>query len=341
MLHIKVRGGAYERGHMHGQRFSALIREHVAQYQLDAEWNQEKLHAVDVIQKNISSQLPDQLDEMSGIADGAEIPLRDLVALNYWIEVLQTTVGYGCSLIAFTNTPDGVLLGKNSDHDLAAVRYMALQQVRADGREETLDYMRGTFVGTTSTRAGINSAGLAVCGAALIPNATNWEGVPVMALIGHILGHCSSIEEAIATARSLPAINYGANIMVGDCSGAVAVIERLPHHFAVRRPDSDVIFNTNHCLSDETVEGMQGDSELLVSSRQRFETLEKLVPQASHSPAGMQKMLSDHSLPGAICQHGSSGWYTCASFLVLPAARSMWVAAGCPCAVDMKEHHLE
>jgi hypothetical protein len=161
-----------------------------------------------------------------------------------------------------------------------------------------------------------------------------------MALIGHILGHCATVDDAIAAAQSLPPINYGANIMVADDRGTVAVLERLPHHFAVRRPDGDSIFNTNHCLSPETVQGMQADSDLLVSSRQRFETLEKLVPRAPRTASGMQEILRDHSLPGAVCQHGTSGWYTCASFLLNPTARAVWVAPGCPCAVEFQERRI-
>src|SRR4030067_110132 len=126
MLYLDVRGRAFDRGMAHGQRFSALIHEQWAHYQLAPQWEQEKWRVAQVIEENLSGHLPEVLEELKGIADGVAMPLRDLIALNYWIEVLQATVGYGCSLIAFTRTPDGVILGKNSDHDLAAVRYLAL-----------------------------------------------------------------------------------------------------------------------------------------------------------------------------------------------------------------------
>jgi len=70
-------------------------------------WDPEKWRVVEAIQANLADQLPHLLDEVRGIADGAEIPLEDLLALNYWIEILQATVGYGCSLVAFADTPEG------------------------------------------------------------------------------------------------------------------------------------------------------------------------------------------------------------------------------------------
>jgi predicted choloylglycine hydrolase len=325
---------------MHGQRFSALIHEHVAQYRLPAQWDREKWRVVEVIQANLASHLPDLLEEIRGIADGAAIPLRDVLALNYWIEVLQATVGYGCSLVAFANTPEGVIVGKNSDHDLAAVRYLTLQFVHGNKEERSLSFMRGSFVGTSSTRAGVNAAGLAVCGAALIPSETNWDGVPVMALIGHLLSHCATVDETVDVARSLPPINYGANIMVADPSGSLAIVERLPHQFAIRRPQEDVIFNTNHCLCAETVVGMKDGTELVANSRQRFVRITELVPQVPGTSTGLKRILRDHADPGAVCQHGRAGLYTCASYLLFPSARKMWVADGSPCAAAFEEYHL-
>ncbi len=341
MLEFEVIGRGHERGLAHGQRFSSLIREHVAQYQLGPEWEGEKARVVTAIETNLPEQAPDLYAEIEGIADGAGLPIRDILALNYWIEVLQATVGVGCSLIGFEETAEGAILGKNSDHDLAAVRYLAMQRVRPAAGSEGHTFVRGTFVGTTSTRAGLNSAGLALCGAALIPTETNWEGIPIMAVIDQILRHCASVDEAIRMAEGLAPINYGANLMVADRRGALALIERLPHQMAVRWPADGVLFNTNHPLAAETAGHVREGTELMESSRARFRKLEGLVTAVPRSSSGLRQVLTDHTEPGAICQHGAGGWYTCASFLISPAAGTVVVADGSPCATEYKESGLE
>jgi isopenicillin-N N-acyltransferase-like protein len=335
-----VRGKGYDRGLSQGQRFAALIGEHVTQYQVEPQWDEEKARIVSAIQQNLSEQVPDLYEEVAGIADGAGLPLRDVIGLNYWIEILQATVGFGCSLIGFADTTDGAIMAKNSDHDLPASRYLAQQQVQGDGAGDGFTFQRGTFVGTTSTRAGVNSAGLALCGAALVPAETNWEGVPIMALIDQILRTCASVGEAIDLAGELAPINYGANIMVGDRHGALALIERLPFQAAVRYPQEGVLFNTNHPLSSETAEHVRKDVDLMQSSQERFSKLQKLVPEVPRTPHGLKQVLADHTQPGAICQHGGAGWYTCASYLLFPARRLMLVADGSSCAAEYREYEL-
>lgn len=341
MIRFSVAGKGYDRGLAHGRQFAALIREHVCQYQLAPEWGAERGRILDAIHHNMAREVPDLLDEIRGIAKGADLPFRDLLGLNFWIEVLQATTGFGCSLIGFSGIQDGSIVGKNSDHDLAAVRYLAQQVVEGEENGVGFTFLRGTFVGTTSTRAGVNSAGLALCGAALIPVETNWDGVPIMVTIDQMLRRCGSVDEAIEMARRLPPINYGANIMVADREGRLALIQRLPLQLKVRRPTDGVLFNTNHPLSSALLSKVNQEASLMASSQQRYRKLERLVPRVPRTPSGIMQVLRDHAEPGAICQHGSTGWFTCASYLLVPAQRRMLVAEGSPCAVPYEEERLD
>jgi len=334
MIEFSSSGTPYDRGLAHGKTFAALVREHIAvTCQIEAGHEAEIADLLSCIENNIRLQAPANLEEARGIADGAGVDLASILKLNYWPEVTSATVGLRfCSLVAFTDVDDGPIIGKTSDHPLVSIRFLALQRV---GNRDGYDYIRGTFLGTLGTRAGINQAGLTISGATIVPKTFNPDGVPVMVLMQRILEKCGTVDEAIALAETMPAVNYGAHLMVGDANGDVAVIERMPMRMAVRRPVDGLLYNTNHPLGPETREHNGADAALNENSHARFTRLGSLISQTPHTVEGIQSILRDHTQPGAICQHGGpAGLHTTGAYVLLPAGKTMRVAPGCPCQHD-------
>jgi isopenicillin-N N-acyltransferase-like protein len=342
MFEMRLSGTPFDRGYEHGRRYSQLIREHISERcSFEAKWQPEINRLFERLELNLEDQLPEDLEEAKGIAEGAGVSLRDILILTHWIEGKMGIFGsfwYACSLLGFTDHPDGAVIAKTSDHGLISCRFFAVQRVASN---EGYDFVRVTFLGTTGTRVGLNETGLALTSASLIPRDTNWNGIPVMSLVSQILEHCSTVDEAIQMASRWSPIHYGLNIMVADASGAIAVIEKLPTVQAVRQPMESTIFCTNHCLAEETVPYMGGHSLFLENSYRRYDKLDRITKGVEHTAQGMEQILMDHSEPGAICQHGQAELHTTAAYIVIPRLRKMWIADGCPCEHEFVEHRLE
>lgn len=341
MLEMRVSGHPFERGYRHGQRYDQLIREHIAERcNFEAKWQREINRIFERVEANLEDQLPHDLEEAKGIAEGAGVSLRDILILTHWIEGKMGVFGsfwYACSLLGFIDHPDGAVIAKTSDHGLISCRFFAIQRVAND---EGHSFMRVTFLGTTGTRAGLNEAGLALTTASLIPRDTNWDGIPVMSLVSEILQRCATVDEAIKMASRWSPIHYGLNIMVTDASGEIAVIEKLPRVQAVRKPTEGVIFSTNHCLADETVPYMGGQGLFLENSYRRYDKLERVAEDVKHTTREMKEILMDHNEPGAICQHGQAELHTTAAYIIIPRLGKMLIADGCPCEHEFVEHRL-
>lgn len=341
MIEFRSEGSPYDRGLAHGRAFAPLVREHIGvTCQMESGHEEKIADLLAVIEQNMRVQAPAALEELRGIADGAGVDLATILTLNYWPEVTSATVGLRfCSLAAFTDVNNGPIIGKTSDHPLVSLRFLALQRVDSQNGHR---YMRGTFVGTLGTRAGINEAGLAIVGATIVPRTLNRSGVPVMVLMQRILEESSTIQEAIALAEKLPSVNYGAHLMVGDASGEAAVIERMPLRMGIRRPANGLLFNTNHPLAENTREHSGADEALRENSQARYGRLEVLLPRTPRTVTGMESVLRDHTEPGAICQHGGpAGLHTTSAYVMLPAEGVMWMAPGCPCQHDFVPLRLD
>ena len=331
MLEFNSRGTLYERGFAHGKVFAPLIVEHIeATCKLEPGHDQEIADVLARLTKNINAVAPTQLEELRGIADGAGVEPDVIMKLCYWPDVTSVTVGLRfCSLVAFSDLVGGPILAKNSDHPLNTVRFLMLQRV---DNSSAHSYVRGTFLGTLGTRAGLNDAGLAMTTATIVPDATNWDGVPLMVVAQAILEQCSTVEEAIALAETMPTLNYSAHLTVGDAAGNVADIERLPDRMGVRRPEGGLLFNTNHPLATNTRDHSAAEPALHENSHLRYNRLVARLPTTPHTVEGLQALLRDHTQPGAICQHGGpADLHTTSSYVLLPAQGTMLMAPGCPC----------
>jgi hypothetical protein len=331
MIEFTSAGSFYERGRAHGQRFGQLLPEHIDTVcRCDVRWSGQIDGLLGQIERNLARCVPHQLEELRGMAAGSGVELDELLRLSYWPEVTLCTMGLRfCSLAAFTDVAGGPILGKTSDHPINSLRFFAIERVHNEAPLHS--YVRGTFLGTNGTRAGLNDAGLAACGAAIAARGRNPEGLPVMVLIQSILEQCSNVDQAVELARGMPTFSYGGHVMVGDAIGHAATIERLPNVMAVRRPAEGTLANTNHPLAPDTAAENAAEPALNENSHARYERLRCLLRDAPRTAAGMQAILRDHTQPGAICQHGPADLHTTGAYVLLPAERQMWVAPGCPC----------
>jgi isopenicillin-N N-acyltransferase-like protein len=346
---INIVGSPYELGYQHGQQARELIRlcfDQCCRFD-SADDRREKERLAALIESNVATHMPQAAEEMKGIADGSGMRYEEIQLLNFWNELWgpawygETSasapfgaLSTGCTAIGMV-TSDGVpLLGKTVDdrEEIANPELFVRQRVQPDQGYDFVQYAcPGT--GILGASVGVNEKGLVWGTTSLLPNESNWEGIPAFILARHLLQHCATVREALTTAHQFSTINFGLLIMFADPSGDIAVLERSTRQaerWLDRAKGERVIFATNHTITKEMEDILGGSEELLENSRQRLANLVRQSESLSLSMEGLRKLLRDHSQPGAICQHGPY-LHTLVSEIASPSQRTVWVTEGPPC----------
>ncbi len=316
MIHVTLSGSPYEIGYQHGQQLRALV-----DAMIKYESRRHAHRALSELNHNavvarVRQVAPALLEELQGIADGSGFPFESLLRVN--LRVLHY-----CTVIAFTDSDVGPILGKNLD--FTSYAYQVLFTV-----QPTQGYAM-TFVGCAGSVAlygGINAAGLAM-GHAVVPLRAPPQdsGMPVAFLRRLALQYCASVPEAIAWLRAHKVWRAGDNVMFLDRSGQAVVIELSPDGQRVIQPAENTIWCAN-CFADPTL--ASGTEE----ARQRYRYVETMLrtERPALSRDLMHRLLRSHDAPASVCRDTTQ-----LSFVAYPATGRMEVADGYPCQVGYTE----
>ncbi|RBL72724.1 peptidase C45 [Pseudomonas sp. MWU13-2625] len=247
------------RGQQIGTTWAAQIRQTVALY-LDF-FNQvgvpqAQVQAIgEASLQTLQGWCPSLAEELVATAEGAGVPLWQLASLNARTEILAvmpaSTEGE-CSTAVFA--PHGALPPRSIQtwdwHDSLVPNGLILQLTTAAGMTVKLFTEFGML-----GKIGVNSAGLGLHFNILHHASDNGSaGVPVHAVARRILEEASSVDEAIALARSarVSASTVLTVFSREDSSPRAVSIEMSPAFTAVVRPDAEGwITHTNHFLDPE------------------------------------------------------------------------------------------
>ncbi len=258
---FRIEGGPRERGRAHGE----LLREPI-QTLLEA-WgdNLERGYGVDrrryldlffrcaPYERTLGERAPNVLAEVDGIAEGAGVDRRALLAFQHvneefeWAPVFarMDCVGEACSTVAIAAAKDRPsIIAQNLD----LAQFLDGHQILLRGPCDNSDgeILALSVPGMISLN-GLNSFGFAVCDNSLTQLRANPDGVPLFALYRLVL-ESRSLRQALALIEATPHA-VGCNWVMGDPDG-VAMIERSgweSQHYGPSR-SGDIAFHTNHPL---------------------------------------------------------------------------------------------
>lgn len=195
---------------------------------------------------------PGLADEIAGLADGAGVPLRDLVAVNARTEVLAAGPPVDeCSTAVLVPPTGAPVAFQTWDWHAHLVPDAAVWTYRSDAG---LTVRTFTELGMLA-KIGLNDAGLSVNFNILHHESdTGLGGVPVHAVARRILDEARSVDDAIALARSAP---VAASTVITVVAGREAVsIELSPAGVGLVRPDPrGWLVHTNHFLDPALAPG--------------------------------------------------------------------------------------
>ena len=334
MRQVTLSGTPYEMGRQQGEAFAdlvaAAIQMVVPEDRFPADHTSRVLAQVE---RNLDSVFPEALEELHGIADGANVPFADLLAYNSCQEIGR--MQQGCTNFVLVTPDHGVVHYKSNDVHLEALKFHVYVEAHPDkGR----DFIGVTWAGTVWMNAGVNEAGLTYGGGSLPNTDSDWDnGIPANIALRYFLQYPAGVEVALALVERTPIMSHGHNLVFTDPAGNGAVMERTPTSLGVRRLEDHALWASNHCLVDHVLPNLRSDNEeFMANSHGRYDLLQQLTAEQPHSLEQMIAIARAHAEPTSICQHGPVA-HSVIGYVMIPAERRMLIARGRPCENEFKE----
>ncbi|HET7143597.1 MAG TPA: C45 family peptidase [Anaerolineales bacterium] len=287
---------------------------------------------------------PQYVDEMRGVADGANVPFDDIVVLNVMEAVTMDALHLTrCTSFAVNDerTADGhILAAHNEDWIPEDENDVFVISARPDKEPPFLAMTYGGLL----PNVGFNAYGIAQLIDSVYPSDSR-IGIPRLVVARAVL---ASRRISGAIGRTL--IQHraaGYNHLLVHESGELYSIEVSARKFEILYGHDGYMVHTNHYL-DPQMKNVENDPEELLSSRVRYFRASRLLRQTEkHSIKTLQAILKDHvNIPNSICNHNIEGLdpldreKTISALVIDLTAREMHISWGNPCENAYHTYHL-
>ena len=239
---IEAAGPPFERGVAIGRQGGDRVARSIALYDrlLDPEWEDIRRIAMRYLPR-LEAFDPVLVEEMRGMAAGAERTIGDIVALNARTELLHEGGCTGAIALPEATANGHLLHGQNWDwFDACKDTAVVLRIEREDGLRLLIFVEAGIVA-----RAGMNSHGIAVTGNFLAcPGSPAEDAVPIPFIRRRIL---ESAGFAVAVGCVLNARrSFAANLMISDAAGEAVDLETTPDEVFWEKPGHGLLVHANH-----------------------------------------------------------------------------------------------
>jgi len=288
---------------------------------------------------------PQYVDEMRGIAEGANVSFDDVVTLNAMEAVTMDALHLTrCTSFAVNEqrSADGHVLAAHNE-DWVPEDENDVCVISAKPKEEP-PFLALTYGGLLPN-VGFNAYGIAQLIDSVYPNDSR-IGIPRLVVARAVL---SSRRISGAIGRTLISRRAaGYNHLLLHESGEMYSVEVSAKRFDILHGTDGYMVHTNHYLS-QTMKEIEKDPEELISSRVRYFRANRLLRENStHTIETLQAIQKDHvNLPNSICNHNIAGIdpmdreSTISALVIDLTAREMRIAWGNPCQNGYHMYHLD
>lgn len=346
---IRIQGCPYERGHQYGRQAAALIRHSLAAYHMifgyynGWSWQNVRQHAKSYL-PIIGSYRPHLLDEMQGIADGADLLLADILALNIRTEILNAVMAskayHECTAFLIIPEKDSVMpifLGQNWDWKPVTAKAVILLEVAPDQGPNFISVVEAGLL----AKMGMNAAGIGLVTNALLTDLDKDQpDIPYHIILRAILEE-ATLDQAIESVRGAARAS-AANYLVASQDGRVVNLEAAPSRKAVnlyQQSPNSIYVHTNHflCKPLSFVDvGLQQGPDSPIREQRMHNFLIQMGD--APTPEKLQAALSDHyNYPYSICCHPdeerppAEQYASIASLIMDLSTRRIWLTGDYPC----------
>jgi len=347
---IELKGNHYDMGVVHGRALAREIRANLNLYYdmvkgLTALEPDSCLARAGRYIDTLETKTPELLEEMHGIAKGAQVTLEEILFLNARSELMSMSAESGvtsgeCTTIglAARRTRGGnPIIAQNWDwHERVRHTTAVFRSNPTDGPAAVF-YAEAGQVG----KIGFNENGVGVVFNFLTTGEVSYA-LPVHVLLRMILNAKDAVE---ATAMIKGADRGGTvHFLIGDRSGHIRGLELTPQEAIEFRPEDGVIHHTNHYCDPKLSEKDAGRL-LMVDTTVRYDRAAALISAREQwDNQSLSEIFSDHdNHPASICRHVRASdpeflhMVTVASIIIDLAARKMLISCGQPCKSAYRE----
>ena len=351
-LHVKVSGSPIERGRQYGQQAKDLIHRVIKEYKLlfekeaNTDW-ETALQRASKYEEAIKNFRPDLLEEMHGIAEGAEVTFGEILTMNCRSEIMFAscdTDADECTVIGVppeASKNGHTLLAQNWDWWTVGLGTTVLYEVEQEGFPKAIIITEAGLVGGK----GLNEAGVAQSMNALSVRKGK-IGVPLQVLLRGSLS-CTTVPKAIdCIARANRAGCACVGLASGD--GELVMVEYTPNDLDILLSGGDPLCHSNHWLSQKLILGNEAVNYSYISTFTRLDRAVRLVRSKKKlTPKKLFKVLSDHAgHPDGICRHDDTGlpYYhrhsSLWSMVIDATSKVIYITDGSPCDVEPQKYRL-
>lgn len=258
---IDLAGSPRERGRTHGKAAADRLRRGAKMYsesllKAGVDWKELERRADDMVPL-IEKFDPAYVDEMRGIAEGANEPFAAVVLMNARTEMVvaarkqqasgNSSDGCTAALVLPEASADGVLLhGQNWDWRAECAETGVVLRIRRDDGPDILTFTEAGGL----ARSGLNSAGIGLTANALECDRDYrcGPGVPLPFIRRKVL-EAGQLAQAVHTIVATP--KPGSNHMaVSHCDGQAFGFECAPDETFWLAPDRGLYVHANHWIAD-------------------------------------------------------------------------------------------
>jgi isopenicillin-N N-acyltransferase like protein len=288
---------------------------------------------------------PQYVDEMRGIAEGANVEFDDIVVLNVMEAVTSDALHLTrCTSMAVNEqrTADGhVLAAHNEDWIPEDENDVLVISAKPDTEPPFLAMSYGGLL----PNVGFNAYGIAQLIDSVYPSDSR-VGIPRLVVARAVLS-ARRISGAIGRAV-VPHRAAGYNHLLIHESGEIYSIEVSARKFEILYAHDGYMVHTNHYL-DSHMKPVEKAPEELISSRVRYFRASRLLRQNDkHTIKSLQSIQQDHvNVPNSVCNHNIEGSdpldreKTINALVIDLNMREMHIVWGNPCQNTYYTYHLD
>jgi hypothetical protein len=251
----------------------------------------------------IAAWAPDLAEEVRGIAEGAELDERLILAYNlmdeqWWFDLDNYVNPGACSVLVvqpLAGSPSSsCVLAQNMDLPTFMDGSQLVLRIVPRSGAESLVLSSAGLIGLT----GVNRAGVAVCVNTLLMLKHSVKGLPVAFVLRQALSY-SSLSAAADFIERVPHAS-GQNYAVASSSDSISLEASGVGVTQYRSPGGDSWAHTNHPLAsadaDKAVNATPTVKSRISSSVARLQYLDA-ASRKGPSPADVKVLLADRSVP--------------------------------------------
>lgn len=338
MLQIETQGSWLEMARQYGEAFRDPLHECVGHF---CPWLNQPLDKAEPFLKRTRSLLerrcPALLDETRGMAEGAGLDERQILAYRFFPDV-AAAMSAGCSLVYLGRSDAGPLLARNADlEDDISQRVQVCHVSRPDDGPATLTL---SYVGLLPIN-GCNDRGLGLVAASAHTTECGDDryGIPAGVLMFEALQTDSTTDATHARFAAEPFAGKSCNLLVGDAQGDSAVLEMVPGHPARRRPQPpgrDWNASTNTFLSGRYP--IPDEPEYQQCSYARYGRIAQPLTdgQMDYRLDAVDNLMKQIAMPGPVCTGFGRTWKTAYTTVICLQERRVVLYPGHPAETESK-----